>query len=155
MVWLREDRVKPVINSLTPGSCGSNFLSVIPNTCFELTSSALLVKLLSGECHRKLLISQVKTRSGNGMVPSGYKPSPEPFLTQIYGIKSMYIYFIEFLLIKIAYVVKTFPCGRQRSFQPTNQFHGYWCPGDAKCQSIHQQLWYWTSSFCWVNARKT
>ena len=42
-----------------------------------------LVKFLSGEYHR---ISLVNIGLGNGLVPSGNKPLPEPMLTQIYVV---------------------------------------------------------------------
>ena len=54
-------------NPLAPGRCGSNFKIVISNTCYRLSSSTLLVKLLSGECHWTPLVSVDK---GNGLVPS-------------------------------------------------------------------------------------
>ena len=45
------------------------------------------VKLLSGECHR-IPWWWINIGSGNGLVPAGNKPLPEPILTQIYVIMS-------------------------------------------------------------------
>ena len=42
------------------------------------------MNLPSGECRKISLVTQVKTGSGNGLVPSGNKPLPEPILTQIF-----------------------------------------------------------------------
>ena len=50
-----------------------------------LSSWTLLVKLQWSECHRKPFMI-VNIGSGNGLVPSGNKPLPEPMLTQTYVI---------------------------------------------------------------------
>ena len=42
------------------------------------------VKLPSGECHNASLMISHHFGSGNGLVPSGTKPMPEPMLTQIF-----------------------------------------------------------------------
>ena len=45
-----------------------------------------LMKLPSDDCHKTLLMIG-NIGSGNGLVPLGNKPLPEPMLTQIYVIK--------------------------------------------------------------------
>ena len=50
-------------------------------TWYGWSSWAPIVKLLSGECHRIYLWWEVNIGSGNGLVPSGNKPLPEPMLT--------------------------------------------------------------------------
>ena len=73
-----------ILNSLALVGCGSDSKSVIfENTFYEISSGALLVKLLLGERHSKPLIISLHG-SGNGLVLSGNKPLPEPMLTQIY-----------------------------------------------------------------------
>ena len=59
------------------------------NICYRLSSCAFLVKLLSGEC-RKTLLMISQHCSGNGLVPPGTKPWPEPILTQVYVWLSLY-----------------------------------------------------------------
>ena len=46
---------------------------------------AFTVNLLLRECHRTSL-REVNTGSGNGLVPSGNKPLPEPMLIQSYAV---------------------------------------------------------------------
>ena len=71
------------INLLAPGKCGNNFKIVISNSFYELIPWAFPEKLLRGECHRTPLMI-INIGSGNGLVPSGNKPLPDPMLTQIY-----------------------------------------------------------------------
>ena len=48
------------------------------------------MKLVSGECHRTPLMTG-QHGSGNGLVPSGNKPLPEPMLTQIYVTRPQWV----------------------------------------------------------------
>ena len=50
-----------------PWGCSNDLKMQFPNTCCRLISWALLVKVLSGECHR-ILCWQVNTGSNNGLV---------------------------------------------------------------------------------------
>ena len=49
-----------------------------------LSISCEIAVSLSGECHKTSLMFTVTVAAGNGLVPSGNKPSPEPMFTKIY-----------------------------------------------------------------------
>ena len=68
-------------NLVAPERWGSIF-SITFELILQNGSSPLVVKLLSRECHRTSLI---KTGSGNGLLPDGTEPLPEPRLTKIAG----------------------------------------------------------------------
>ena len=53
------------------------------NSLYTTVARALVVKSLSGECQRASLM-KINIGSGNGLVPSGNKPLPEPVLSQMY-----------------------------------------------------------------------
>ena len=70
--------------SLAPGRCGGDLKNVI----LELI---LQIDILSNSCEitlkwmvLDLTDNQVNIGSGNGLVPDGTKPLPEPMFTQIY-----------------------------------------------------------------------
>ena len=74
------------LNSLTPGRCGCNLKSVM----FKLISR---IDILSISCEiaprwmpQDLIWWLVNIGSGNGLVPSGNKPLPEPMLTKIFVV---------------------------------------------------------------------
>ena len=68
-----------IINSLTPGRCGSNFRSVISKPM--LPSKFMST---SGEIVLTWMQQNTFNVSGNGLVLSGNKPLHEPMLTQIF-----------------------------------------------------------------------
>ena len=67
------------VNSVIPGRCGCN----LKYASYILISWVFPEKLLSCQCHRTHWW-WVNIGSGNGLVPSGNKPLPEPMLTHIY-----------------------------------------------------------------------
>ena len=82
-------RAKPLVCSwvLTPQPLGDPAMILkvsFSNLCLRLNSWALPVKLISVACHRTYWWS-VNITSGNGLVPSGTKPLPDPLLTEIYA----------------------------------------------------------------------
>ena len=72
------------LNSLDHGRYQVVILEgVFLNTFYGLSSSVLLVNLLSGDCHRTLLMISQHCLY-NGLVLSGNTTLPEPLLTWIY-----------------------------------------------------------------------
>ena len=78
------------INSLAPGGCVGNFTVWFSGSLYRRIAWVLTVKLLSCECHKPHQW-EVNIRWGDGLMPLGNKPLPEPTLTQVlsmlpYGI---------------------------------------------------------------------
>ena len=75
-------------NSFAPKRCGSNFTSVF----FKIM---LQIDFLSASCEivpkrvqqNPIADGSTVIYSGNGLMPSGSKPLPDPMLTQIYVAK--------------------------------------------------------------------
>ena len=72
-----------LLNSLVPGDLFNFQISNFQANFGLLMAEVCLAKLLSVDSHWTSLI-KVSVGSGNGLVPSGNKPLPEPMLTQIY-----------------------------------------------------------------------
>ena len=80
-----------LINSLSPGLCIKSFNSLAPGKVewnFETDFSDWSMRHLLWNCPDMNVTGphwwSVNIGSGNGLVPSGTKPLPEPVLTQIY-----------------------------------------------------------------------
>ena len=71
------------VNSLAPGRCGSNFKRAISKHVTILVHVHYLWNCSQVDATEHLWW-QVNIASGNGLVPSGSKPLPEPMLTWIY-----------------------------------------------------------------------
>ena len=69
------------VNSFVAGGSGSDFKSIIFKCVIENSSFDTQCEIALQENTKEW---EVNTGSGNGLVPSGTKPSPEPMLTQIY-----------------------------------------------------------------------
>ena len=77
-------RIWSKFNSLAPERCGSNFRIWFSNSSYRIVTWALAVKLLWCECQRMSFWWAVSIGSGNGLVPPGNKPLPQPMWIQIF-----------------------------------------------------------------------
>ena len=71
-------------NLLAHGRCGSNFESKIFKLSTHNSSSGIYEIVLSWMLQNLISNLEVNIGLGNGLVPSGTKPLPEPMLTQIH-----------------------------------------------------------------------
>ena len=77
-------------NSLAPGRCGSNFKSTIIKLITEYSSLGTHCEMDGSQVNATEPHHwDVNIVSGNGLVPSGNKPLPEPMFTQISGCHHM------------------------------------------------------------------
>ena len=76
-------RIEPNHIFLALGECGFNLQLIIFSLIWRIVVSSISCGLWlpSAECHKTSLMN---IGSGNGLVPSGNKPLPEPMLTNIY-----------------------------------------------------------------------
>ena len=72
------------VNSLTPGRCGFNSESLISEHILQIKFIRISCEITLMWMPQNLTNEKVNIGSGNGLMPSGSKPLPEPVLTKIY-----------------------------------------------------------------------
>ena len=73
----------------------------------------------------------------NSLAPVRYSCNLNPLHAKFFrGNKNINLHFMSFLHIDMTQVLEILPQVRQELTILHNQYHGYWCPGDARSQGI-------------------
>ena len=83
----RPNHVTSIINPLTPGSCDCNLQLISFKLVFGIDfciSCEIACRWIQQDLTDETWLVNVNIGSGNGLVPTGIKPLPEPMLTKFY-----------------------------------------------------------------------